>query len=348
MRDPAAIFWVFGFPVDPGRGARHRISRGAPGHAADRGDRRRVRSGHRPRCYEAADTLEVEILDRSGKGADVEAPASSSEPQDAMAALRTGKVDLLIASTPGETGPAVRFHYDPMQPKSQLARVTVDAALLRGLSQTPVITVVDEHTTETGSRYIDFLLPGLIGLNLLGSSMWGIGYAVVDIRKRKLLKRFAVTPMRRSHFLLAFMLSRLLFLAGEVALLLLFGWLVFDVGVRGTLIEVAMVCLVGSLCFTGMAVMIAARPRSTEVAAGWLNFVMMPMWLLSGAFFSYSRFPDFAQPFIKALPLTALNDALRGIMNDGASLLAMPVELAVMAAWGVISFLIALRIFRWQ
>lgn len=346
-RDPAALFWVFGFPVilavalgiafreAPKEIPRIAVIVAAPGVSTD--------------------PAIVAILDQNPAIA-----VERFERDAAFDALGAGKVDLVVAPPDPDTPlaaasahdspvPSVRFHFDESSPQARLARLAVEAGLLRGLSASdPLLATVDEPVTETGSRYIDFLLPGLIGLNLMGSSMWGIGYAVVDTRKRHLLKRFAVTPMRRADFLLSFMLSRALFLIAEVVLLLVFGWLVFGVGVRGSLIGVALVCMLGAMCFTGIAMLVAARPRSTEAAAGWLNFVMMPMWLLSGVFFSYSRFPDFAQPLIRALPLTAFNDVLRAIMSDGTSLLTMPFELAVMTVWGVVGFALALRIFRWQ
>lgn len=197
-------------------------------------------------------------------------------------------------------------------------------------------------------RYIEFLIPGLIGMNIMGSSLWGMGYAIVDGRRRKLLKRFVVTPMRRSHYLLAFFLSRLIFMIAEVVLLLLVGWLVFDVGVRGSFAALGAITLAGMMAFAGLALLIASRTESTEVAGGLMNLVQLPMWLLSGAFFDYTRFPEVALPFIRLLPLTAINDAMRAIMNDGAGLLDCWGQLALLLGWGVVTFGAALRIFRWQ
>lgn len=202
------------------------------------------------------------------------------------------------------------------------------------------------HTGE--GRYIDFLIPGLIGLNLMGSSIWGVGFAVVQTRVRKLLKRFAASPMRRSDYLLALVLSRLLFLAVELILILAAGYFLFGVTVEGSLATLGFVTLVGGLSFTGIALLVSARPTTIEAASGWMNFVMMPMWILSGSFFSYDRFPEVVHPAIRALPLTALNDALRAVMSDGAPLVGTWLELAVMAVWGVACFALALKVFRWQ
>jgi ABC-type multidrug transport system permease subunit len=235
-----------------------------------------------------------------------------------------------------------------MRPESRTARLVADAALQDARGRRDAIESRDDLVRELGGRYIDFLVPGLVGLNIMGSAIWGIGFAVVDARKRKMLKRLAATPMSRAHFLLSFMLSRLVFLFAEVVALIGFGWVVFDVAVRGSMAALAVVSLWGALTLTGIAMLIAARPRSTEVASGFANLFMLPMWLLGGSFFSYERFPDAALPFIRALPLTALNDALRAIVNDAAPLWTLWPELAVLGAWGVVAFSIALKIFRWQ
>lgn len=200
----------------------------------------------------------------------------------------------------------------------------------------------------TPERYIDFLLPGLIGLNLMGSSMWGVGYAIVQTRVRKLLKRFAASPMHRSDYLLALILSRMVFLAAELVALLLAGYLLFGVTVEGSWTALGAVALAGGLSFTGLAVLVGARSTTVESASGWMNFVMLPMWVLSGSFFSYDRFPEAVLPAIRALPLTALNDALREVMNEGLGLGATWPELTVLAVWGIAGFLLALRIFRWH
>jgi ABC-type multidrug transport system permease subunit len=220
--------------------------------------------------------------------------------------------------------------------------------LQRGLGREDAVSSRDVRARRPGSRYIDFLVPGLIGLNLMGSGMWGIGFAVVVSRRDKLLKRFTATPMRRAHFLLSFMLSRLVFLIAEVGAVLGFGWLVFDVQIRGSWLALGLVSLVGAFTFGGLGLLVAARPKTIEAVSGWMNFVMLPMWLLSGTFFSYERFPEVVQPLIRLLPLTALNDGLREVMNAGQGFAACWPEIALMLAWTVVSFSLALRFFRWR
>ena len=202
--------------------------------------------------------------------------------------------------------------------------------------------------TEKGSRYIDFLVPGLLGMNLMGTGMWGIGFSIVTARSRGLLKRLIATPMRRRDFLLGQMLGRLVFLVPEVAFLVGFAHLAFDVPVRGSLVSLTVVTGVGALAFTGIGLLVAARPRTIEGVSGLMNFVMLPMWIFSGVFFSPARFPDAIQPVIALLPLTALNEALRAVMIDGAAIASVAGRLGIVAAWGFVAFGLALKLFRWR
>ncbi len=206
----------------------------------------------------------------------------------------------------------------------------------------------EDLVREPGSRYIDFVLPGLLGLNLLGSGVWGIGFSVVDARRKRLLKRFLATPMSKWEYLASFVVSRLTLLIIEVTLLLGFGMLIFHVPLRGSVITLALTCLLSALAFGGLGLLIAARPTTIEGASGIMNVVMMPQWIFSGVFFASNKFPAVAQPFIKALPLTAVVDALRGIMLEGVGLVALMPQLAVIVVWAVISFTVALLIFRWK
>ncbi|HYJ46064.1 MAG TPA: ABC transporter permease, partial [Pyrinomonadaceae bacterium] len=276
-------------------------------------------------------------------------------PEEATQALRSGKVALVIRPGSGAgmsqstgTSQSFNYRYDPTRPESRQARLMVDDAVERAAGRRDVTGASDETVTEPGARYIDFLIPGLLGMNLMGSGLWGVGFAVVNARTRKLLKRFAATPMRRSHYLLSFVLSRLFFLILEVAVVIAFAYLTFGFRVHGSWLAMVFLLLVGALTFSGVGLLVAARPKTIEGVSGLMNLVMMPMWLLSGTFFSSARFPDFLQPFIKALPLTALNDSLRAVMNDGTSIAASWMAVSVLLVWCAVSFIVALKIFRWQ
>jgi ABC-type multidrug transport system permease subunit len=261
--------------------------------------------------------------------------------------FRLGKYDLVIE--PGEVGQShpYQYLYDPARPESVLARRVVDDALQSAAGRKNPLSTNAAISSEPGSRYIDFLIPGLIGMNVMNAAMWGIGFALVDMRQRKLLKRFVGTPMRRSHFLAALASSRLLLMFVEVGLLLGFGAFLFHMRVMGSLLTILLVGAFGALAFSSVGLLAASRAQKIESASGIINLLMMPMWVFSGVFFSYQRFPAVIHPFIKALPLTALNDALRATILEGASLASQSGRLLVLAVWGGLSFLLALRLFRW-
>jgi ABC-2 type transport system permease protein len=325
LRQPEVLFWVFAFPlllaVALGLAFRNR-----PPDVIRIG----VEAGH------GADSLALYLGRTRGIKATVLPPHEASEQ------LRTGRVAVVVV--PGE--PLV-YRFDSTRSESRLARLAADDAVQRALGRKDALATAEQKVTEKGSRYIDFLIPGLLGLNLMGTGMWGMGYAVVDARRRKLMKRLLASPMRRSHYLLSFMVARLAVLGPEVALLVGFGALVFGVPLRGSVLSLALLALIGALCFAGLGLLTASRARTIEMVSGLMNLIMMPMWVLSGVFFSAANFPAAMQPLIKVLPLTALNDALRAVMIDGASLAAVALPAGICAAWGVVSFAVALKIFRW-
>jgi ABC-type multidrug transport system permease subunit len=240
------------------------------------------------------------------------------------------------------------YTYDPTQPDSRTAFLLVDAALQRAAGRIDAFAPKRVEITKSGARYVDFLVPGLLGMNLMGTGMWGIGFSLVVARNGNLLKRLIAAPARRSHVLGAQLISRLLFLVPEAGALLVFAHFALGVPLRGSLLLLIAVSLLGALAFSGLGLLTAARPRTIEGVSGVMNLVMVPMWIFSGIFFSTERFPAAMQPFIQALPLTALNNALRGVMLEGAGLSSMLPQLALLAFWGVSSFLVALKIFRWQ
>ena len=325
-REPEAIFWVFGFPIVLAFALGIAFRSRGPGEL-------RVAVLRGP-----GDSALIAALDH--------APGLAAAALDSGAArrqLRTGRVALLVV--PGD--PLV-YRYDSTRTESRLARLEVDGVIQRARGRADAARVADERVTEPGARYIDFLIPGLLGMNLMGSGLWGVGFSVVQARTKKLLKRYMATPMRRSHYLLSYVFSRLAFLFVEVAALVGFGWWMFHVGVRGSVAALAGITVLGSFSFAGLGMLVASRARTIEAVSGLMNLVMLPMWILSGTFFSYARFPDAMQPFVRALPLTALNDALRAVMIDGSRLSQLSAPLGIVAAWGLISFVVALRIFRWR
>jgi len=245
-------------------------------------------------------------------------------------------------------GEPLSYWFDPTRQESRMARLTVGDAIQRAAGRMDIVAVETREMTERGSRYIDFLIPGLLGMNLMGTGMWGIGFYIVNARSRKLLKRLVASPMRKSHFLLGQMIGRLVFLVLEVGVLLIFARLAFDVPLRGSVLTLCFISILGAMTFAGLGLLVASRARTIEGVSGLMNAVMMPMWILSGIFFSTSRFPEVMQPVVQVLPLTAVNDALRAVMLDGASLVAVSGEVLLTGLWGIGAFAAALTLFRWR
>ncbi|PYT29801.1 MAG: ABC transporter permease [Acidobacteria bacterium] len=324
LREPEAVFWVFVFPILLAAGLgiafRNRPADvvkigavGVPLGAALRSEK----------------SLAVDLLDHAA----------------AEQALRTGRIVLLAIPKPDG---GVSYRYDDTNPDARTARLLADRAVQRAAGRSDPVATRNELVREPGSRYIDFLVPGLLGMNLMGSGIWGLGFAIVDARRKKLLKRLVASPMPRSQYLLSFLLSRLVLLYVEVGAVVGFGVLVFGVPVRGPIWELAVIALLASLSFSALGLLIASRVKTIEAASGLMNFVMLPMWIFSGVFFSSERFPTVFQPFIKALPLTAVIDALRASMLQGVRLSHLGLELAVMTGWLIICFFTALKLFRWR
>jgi ABC-type multidrug transport system permease subunit len=262
--------------------------------------------------------------------------------------VRTGKSDLVVARDPsGSTGYRYVYLLDPTRPNSVMARDVVNQLLQRAAGRVDPAAVEDVVMDEPGGRYIDFLVPGLLGMSLMGGGLWGVGFVTVDMRIRKLLKRLVATPMKKRHFLLGIMVSRLAFMVPEVILLLAFARLVFGVIVHGSWVAVVFLILLGALTFSGVGLLVASRANTLEAVTGLMNLVMLPMWILSGIFFSSERFPEFAQPLIKLLPLTPLIDALRSIMLEGATLASQLGQITILTLWAAVTFTLALWWFRW-
>ena len=329
-REPEVVFWVFVFPILLALG----LGIAFRNKPADITSIAIVQGGgadnaltmiqHSPR----SSTIHAQILDHDA----------------ALLGLRLGKFDMVVV--PDDKG-GFEYRYDPARPESVLSHAEVDDVLQAASGRKDPITTTTVTSSEPGSRYIDFLVPGLLGMNLMNSGMWGVGFSLVDMRQRKLLKRFVGTPMRRSDFLLAIMTSRIMLMILEVGLLLAFGVIFFHMRVLGSFATIALWGAIGSLAFGGLGLLTASRAQKIESISGLINLIMMPMWIFSGVFFSYERFPAIVQPFIKLLPLTALNDALRATINEGATLASQSGRLAVLLVWGGVSFILALRWFRW-
>jgi ABC-type polysaccharide/polyol phosphate export permease len=326
VREPEAVFWVFVFPI---------LMTCALGLA--------FRSRGEPPAL-------IGIEDGPGRPALQTALAHAGHitvrvlpPGDVAHALARSDVQLVV-----DPGPPVIYRFDPTRAESRLARRIVDDALQRAAGRVDPVHATDAPVEVAGSRYVDWLVPGLLGMNIMSTGLWGIGFSVVTARTRKLLKRLVASPMRRRDYLLGHLFGRLVFLVIEVAVLVSFSRLVFGVPMRGSWLLLAATCLVGGLSFGGLGLLVASRARTVEAVSGLLNLVMLPMWLLSGVFFASSNFPDAMQPAIQVLPLTALNEALRAVMLEGAGWGLVLHWWGILGAWGIVTFPLALWLFRWR
>ncbi|HYK34895.1 ABC transporter permease [Alloacidobacterium sp.] len=323
LREPEAIFWIFIFPIllAVGLGIAFR---------------------NRP-----ADVLQVGATTTQltqALNADKGLMAKTLNEAEGTHELATGDILLLAIQTPN----GVTYKYDDTNPDARTARLVADRAIQAGSGQHEAVHVENQLVHEVGARYIDFVVPGLLGMNLMGSAMWGLGFSIVEARQKKLLKRLIASPMPRWQYLAAYLLSRLVMLVIEVVVFLGFSRLVFGVPFRGSLLQLGFLCVLTSLSFSALGLLTASRAKTMEAVSGLMNLVMLPMWILSGVFFSASRFPAVIQPIVRTLPLTAAIDTLRGNMLQGTGMGQMVIPVAILLAWLAVPFAVALRIFRWR
>jgi len=328
LREPEVLFWIFLFPIllafgigiafsDPApESFRIGIEEGSPGQELFP-------------TLAASPDLQPVLLEEGTAGDE----------------LRRGGVSAVLDI--GEDG-VIELRFDPARPQARTARILAESALQQAAGGATPLEVREELVTARGQRYIDWLIPGLIGFNLMGTGLWSVAFYTTQVRESRELRRLIATPMRRSHFLLSQILARYAFLVAEIPLIILFAWFAFGVPVEGSFLALSVLVLLGATCFAGMGLLAASRVRTTEGVSGIINLIMMPMLILSGVFFSVDRFPDVTQPLIQLLPLTALIDALRAVYNEGLGLAAVPTEIAILTGWTLAAFLVALRIFRWQ
>jgi ABC transporter DrrB family efflux protein len=323
LREPEAIFWIFVFPIllAVGLGIAFR---------------------NRP-----ADVFQVGATTAQltqALAADKGLTAATMSKADGTRALATGSILLLVIKTPD----GVSYEYDDTNPDARTARMVADRAIQTAAGRREAVHAENQLVHETGSRYIDFVVPGLLGMNLMGSAIWGMGFSIVESRQKKLLKRLVASPMPRWQYLASYLLSRLSMLVIEVVGFLGFARLIFGVPFRGSIWQLGLLCVLTSLAFSALGLLVASRAKTMEAASGLMNLVMLPMWILSGVFFSATRFPGVIQPVVRALPLTAAIEALRGNMLQGTNLGQQSAQIGILLAWLVVAFAISLRIFRWR
>ncbi len=332
IRRPEALFWVYFFPV---------LMIIVLGNAFQN---------------QPIESFNVDVIENEHATALMEQLSNQSQikthlvnAEESSRRLRLGKSVLAITAGPDSDGQKqFVYRFDPQRPGASTAHNAVDDILQTANGRTDVFTAETTQLDGSGGTYVDFLVPGLLGIGLMGGGMWGVGFAIVDMRIRKLLKRYMATPMRKSDFLISMMLSRLVFMIPQIVLTLLVAYWMFDFKIYGNVAAVSLLVVLGAFEFAAVGLLVGARAQTIETASGLMNFVMLPMYTLCGAFFSYERFPEIFHPLIRWLPLTPIIDSLRSVMMDGESLFAQWPEIVVMAFWSVIPFGIAMVIFRWR
>ena len=325
-RSPEAVFWTYGFPL---------LMAVVLGFA-----------------FQPKPPEPVVLAVVAGPGAEQLAAVLGGNPRfvverldagQAHRALARGRIALLLRGSLAE--PTLRA--DPTRPEAELARLLVERTLrdARDGASAPVASEVEDRP---GSRYIDFLIPGLIGLNLLGAGMWGVGFNLVQLRIQNLLRRLFATPMRPREFLLGYMLGRFVLVLPEATAIALFGAVLWGVPFRGSIAAASLLVIVGGLAFSGLGCLLAVRARTIEGIAGLMNAFQLPMWLLGGVFFSTDRMTGVMRWAADCMPLTHLNRALRDVMLEPGGLADVLGPLAGLSAFALSCFVLALRWFRWN
>ena len=264
--------------------------------------------------------------------------------KEAMRMLKRGTINVILLDNPD----SVEYHFDPLNPDAQLTYLKLSSiisadVILPGNNNTEI-----RPLTLTGTRYIDFLVPGLITMGVMMSCMWGISYGIIEKRSKKLLRRLVATPMKKSHFLIALITVRIVMNFIESSAILLFALIAFGMTIQGNLSALIMMFLAGNIAFSGIAVLVSSHTSNTEVGNGLINFVVFPMMVLSGIFFSYQNFPDWSLPVIRNLPLTMLTDGIRSIFNEGAGYHEVALPIIILLTTGALFFSAGLKIFKWH
>lgn len=264
--------------------------------------------------------------------------------EEGIILLKRGTINVLLSEANG----SVEYHFDPMNTDAELTYLKLSNIIGKGETIPVTANTVIRPLTVTGTRYIDFLVPGLITMGVMMSSMWGISYGIIEKRSKKLLRRLVATPMKKSHFLIALITVRVIMNFIESGILLVFAILVFKLEIQGDISALILMFLAGNIAFAGIAVFVSSHTSNTEVGNGLINFVVFPMMILSGIFFSYQNFPDWSLPVIRNLPLTTLTDGIRGIFNEGAGYREVIMPILELMAIGVVFFSAGLKIFKWH
>ena len=261
--------------------------------------------------------------------------------EEAIQMIKKGVAELII----NVENEDLQFHFDPLNPEAQLSYLQIQSAMNDSQKNAASESIV--ALDQKGTRYIDFLVPGLLCMSVMMSCMWGISYGMIDKRSKKLLRRMVATPMSKTYFLTAQFIARLALSTLEAGILLLFSYFYFDISISGSVPAFLLVFLTGNIAFTGIAIFASSRTSDTRVGNGLVNLVVMPMMILSGIFFSYQNFPEWAIVVIEKLPLTLMADNIRSVFIESSGLSDVLIPSLGLTLMGAILFTIGLRIYKW-
>ncbi|MCX6231931.1 MAG: ABC transporter permease [Bacteroidetes bacterium] len=263
--------------------------------------------------------------------------------KDAIVALKRGRINVVME----EKNNGILYSFDPSNPDAQLTYIKLTKFF-------PAQSYISEENTDNiklltleGTRYIDFLIPGLLAMGVMMSSMWGISYTIIERRSKKLLRRLVSTPMKKSYFLISIITVRFAMNFIEAALLFLFAHIAFGIHIQGNIPALITVFLAGNIAFSGLAVFISSNTSKTEIGNALINVVVMPMMILSGIFFSYHNFPDWFIPIIQKFPLTIMADDIRSIFIEGAGFAEIFIHSLLLSITGILFFITGVKFFKW-
>ncbi len=262
---------------------------------------------------------------------------------NAFTMLKKGKVTVIIEDKATD----IKYHFDPANAEAKAAYQLAANLTTHGVSFYAADQPSIEPLTMKGTRYVDFLIPGLLAMGIMMACSWGISYTIIDRRSKKLLRRMVATPMKKSNFLLALITARFTMNLAEALLLFAFAWLYFGTKVQGSWPALIMMFIAGNIAFSGIAILISSHTANPEIGNGIINALVTPMMVVSGVFFSYHNFPEWIIPVIRNLPLTMIADSFRSIFNEGAGFADVWLEALILTSTGVVSFVIGLKIFKW-
>lgn len=358
MREPAVLFWGIIFPILMALGLgiaftkKGEITRNIaflPGSKVGETDKdtsriKRLLESHANSTF--SQKLEKKIYevivenDKLGITNFAFIPANWDE---AIVLLKRGNINIIVEETGGE----FLYHFDPLNPEAHLTYLQLAKLMKSGQpantgNQNNIVPL-----TLTGTRYIDFLIPGLIAMGIMMSCLWGISYGLIEKRTKKLLRRMIATPMKKSHFLIALITVRFGMNLIESALLFIFAYYFFSISIQGNILALTGIFFTGNIAFSGIAILVSSRTANTEIGNGLINAIVLPMIVLSGIFFSYHNFPGWSIPFIEKLPLTILANSIRSIFIEGAGFPEVALDTTILTVMGLVFFSAGLKIFKW-